>query len=80
MKKAGFVFSGWFAIGLGIVGLVLPFPGMALILLGLVILSSHYVWAERALNWLRDKFPKITNFADLHWANLRDRFSAFTSR
>jgi hypothetical protein len=80
MKKAGSVVGGWFAIGLGVAGLALPFPGMMLILLGLVILSSHYVWAERALGWLRNKFPKTTNFADLHWANLRNRFSASTSR
>jgi hypothetical protein len=80
MKKAGSVVGGWFAIGLGVAGLALPFPGMMLILLGLVILSSHYVWAERALGWLRNKFPKTTNFADLHCANLRNRFSASTSR
>jgi Putative transmembrane protein (PGPGW) len=80
MKKAGFVVGGWFAIGLGVAGLALPFPGMMLILLGLVILSSHYVWAQRALDWFRNKFPRTTSFADLHWANLRGRFTDFTSR
>jgi uncharacterized protein YqgC (DUF456 family) len=81
MKKVGFTVSGWIIISLGIAGLALPFiPGLALILLGLVILSSHYVWAKRALHWFRGKFPKTANFADLHWANLRQRIETFTTR
>lgn len=81
MKKVGFTVSGWIIIGLGIAGLALPFvPGLVLILLGLVILSSHYVWAQRTLHWFRGKFPKTTNFANLHWTNLRQRIDTFTTR
>jgi uncharacterized protein YqgC (DUF456 family) len=81
MKKVGFTVGGWIIIGLGIAGLALPFiPGLALILLGLVILSSHYVWAERTLGWFRSKFPKTANFADFHWANLKQRVTTFTTR
>jgi uncharacterized membrane protein YbaN (DUF454 family) len=81
MKKVGFTVSGWIIIGLGIAGLALPFvPGLGLILLGLVILSSHYAWAKRTLGWFRDKFPKTTRLADLHWANVRQRIAAFTAR
>jgi uncharacterized protein YqgC (DUF456 family) len=81
MKKVGFTVSGWIIIGLGIAGLALPFvPGLVLILLGLVILSSHYVWAKHTLHWFRGKFPKTANFADLHWANLRQRIETFSTR
>jgi uncharacterized protein YqgC (DUF456 family) len=81
MKKVGFTVSGWIIIGLGVAGLALPFvPGLVLILLGLVILSSHYVWAQRALHWFRGKFPKTANFADLQRANLRQRIDTFTTR
>jgi uncharacterized protein YqgC (DUF456 family) len=77
MKKVGFTVSGWIIIGLGIAGLALPFvPGVVLIVLGLVILSYHYVWARGALAWLRRKFPKALRFADLQLANLKQRFTA----
>jgi uncharacterized membrane protein YbaN (DUF454 family) len=77
MRNVGFTVSGWMIICLGIAGLALPFvPGVVFILLGLVILSSQYVWAQRMLGWLRRKFPKAVHFADLHWENLRARFTA----
>ena len=76
MKKVGFTVSGWLIICLGIAGLALPFvPGVVFILLGLVILSSQYVWAQRMVTWLRRKFPKAVNFTDLHWENLRARLT-----
>ena len=76
MKKVGFTVSGWIIIGLGIAGLALPFiPGVVLIVLGLVILSSHYVWAQGALDWLRRRFPKTLQFADFQLASLRQRFT-----
>jgi uncharacterized membrane protein YbaN (DUF454 family) len=76
MKKVGFTVSGWIIICLGIAGLALPFvPGVVFILLGLVILSSQYVWAHRMVTWLRRKFPKSVHFADLHWENLRARLT-----
>jgi uncharacterized membrane protein YbaN (DUF454 family) len=76
MKKVGFTVSGWIIIVLGIAGLALPFiPGLVFILLGLVILSSQYVWAQRMLGWLRRKFPKAVRFADLHLASLKQRFT-----
>ena len=68
MKKVGFTVSGWIIIGLGIAGLALPFvPGVVLIVLGLVILSSQYVWAQRVLAWLRRKFPTAARYVDLRW-------------
>jgi uncharacterized protein YqgC (DUF456 family) len=76
MKKVGFTVSGWIIIGLGFAGLALPFvPGVVLIVLGLVILSSQYIWAKQTLAWLRRTFPKTVHFADFHVANLRQRFT-----
>ena len=77
MKKVGFTVSGWIIIALGIAGLALPFvPGVVLIVLGLVILSSQYVWAQRTLGLLRRKFPRAVHFADLQLASFKHRFSA----
>jgi uncharacterized membrane protein YbaN (DUF454 family) len=68
MKKAGFFVGGWSLIGLGIAGLALPFvPGIVFILLGLVTLSSQYVWAQQVLAWLCRKFPTAARYVDLRW-------------
>ena len=42
------------------IGLVLsipgvPGPGLAVILLGLVILSAHFHWARRSVEWVKRK-------------------------
>jgi fatty acid desaturase len=37
----------------GLAALVLPGPGLLLCLLGLVVLSSEYAWAQRSLDWAR---------------------------
>jgi uncharacterized protein (TIGR02611 family) len=39
----------------GLAFLVLPGPGFVLIIAGLAILASEYVWAQRALNFAKDK-------------------------
>ena len=39
----------------GIAALVLPGPGMLLCILGLVVLSTEYTWAQRSLRWARRK-------------------------
>lgn len=52
-----------------ILGLILslpgvPGPGIALILLGLFILSSHYSWAKRLLDWAKRKWHRVAHRAD----------------
>jgi uncharacterized protein (TIGR02611 family) len=39
----------------GIAALVLPGPGMLLCILGLIVLSTEYAWAQRSLRWARRK-------------------------
>jgi uncharacterized protein (TIGR02611 family) len=46
------------------VGLILsipgvPGPGIAVIILGLVILSSHFEWALRLLDWAKRKAASV---------------------
>ncbi len=36
-----------------------PGPGIAVILLGLWVLSDHFTWARRALAWLKEKTGRI---------------------
>lgn len=48
--------SGWFLLGTGIAGCVLPIiPGIPLALAGLLILSRDYVWARSILRKAKRK-------------------------
>jgi uncharacterized membrane protein YbaN (DUF454 family) len=56
---------GWTFLVLGIAGLFLPvLQGILFILIGLIILSTHYTWARRLLTYLRRRFPRISSTAD----------------
>jgi hypothetical protein len=61
LKKGLRLASGF---GLLIVGAALalpgvPGPGIPLILLGLWILSGHFVWARKILAWAKQKFATL---------------------
>lgn len=38
---------------------LVPGPGIPLILVGLALLSGHYVWARRILDWAKQKLRHI---------------------
>jgi uncharacterized protein len=64
-KRILVLIAGWAFILLGILGLFLPIlQGVLFLLVGLIILSSEYVWAHRLLTKLRERFPKIGRTAD----------------
>jgi uncharacterized membrane protein YbaN (DUF454 family) len=64
-KRVLILIVGWGFIVLGIVGLFLPvLQGFLFILVGLIVLSSEYVWAHQLLTRLRQRFPKIGRTAD----------------
>jgi uncharacterized membrane protein YbaN (DUF454 family) len=60
VKRVLLVVVGWAFILLGIAGLFLPvLQGILFLLIGLVILSSEYVWAHRLLHRLGERFPTL---------------------
>jgi len=64
-KRLAMLIVGWGFILLGIVGLFLPvLQGVLFLLVGLIILSSEYVWAHQVLTRLRERFPKIGHAAE----------------
>jgi uncharacterized membrane protein YbaN (DUF454 family) len=74
VKKALVLVVGWGFILLGIAGLFLPvLQGILFLMIGLVILSTEYVWAHHLLAKMRSRFPKATEAADrarekaMHW-------------
>ena len=71
IRKAAITVVGWVLVLGGIAALVLPGPGLLLLLLGLVVLSQEYEWAERRVDPVKDKafdvarqsvssYPRIT--------------------
>jgi Putative transmembrane protein (PGPGW) len=51
------VVTGFLLVSVGLILAipVVPGPGIPIALLGLVILSSHFSWAKRLLDWVRQK-------------------------
>jgi len=54
-KRIAVTIVGGVLLLAGVVCLVLPGPGIVLILAGLAVLASEYVWAEMLLNYAKDK-------------------------
>ncbi len=64
-KRLAVLLLGWAFVLLGIAGLFLPvLQGVLFLLVGLIILSSEYVWAHKLLQRLRQRFPSVSRKAD----------------
>ena len=55
VKRGGVFVVGMTLLIAGAAMLVLPGPGIAVMLLGLVVLSAEFKWAQRTLAWCRDR-------------------------
>jgi uncharacterized protein len=65
LKRVLVLILGWLFILVGIAGLFLPIlQGMLFIIIGLIILSSEYVWAHKLLQKLKARFPKIARVSE----------------
>jgi hypothetical protein len=55
-RKLGVV-TGFLLLSVGLILAIpgIPGPGIPIALLGLVILSSHFSWAKRFLDWAKQK-------------------------
>ena len=63
-KKLLAVLLGWVFVAFGVIGVVLPIlPGIPLLLIGLLVLSSEYVWAHQLLRKIRERFPAASRKA-----------------
>ena len=61
-KKLALLLVGWGFIFAGLVGLLLPvLPGALFAIVGLLILSSEYVWANHLLQKIRARFPALSS-------------------
>jgi uncharacterized protein (TIGR02611 family) len=55
VRRGGVFIVGMTLLVAGAAMLVLPGPGIAVILLGLVVLSAEFQWAKRVLAWVRGR-------------------------
>jgi uncharacterized protein (TIGR02611 family) len=63
VRRGGVFLVGTTLLVAGAAMLVLPGPGIAVILLGLVVLSAEFQWAQRALAWVRERASDLKNQA-----------------
>ncbi|HEV2116114.1 MAG TPA: PGPGW domain-containing protein [Terriglobales bacterium] len=64
-KRVAVLLLGWAFVLLGIAGLFLPvLQGVLFLLIGLIILSSEYLWAQKLLQRLRNRFPGVVRKSD----------------
>lgn len=54
-KRAAVSVAGFAILGIGIVMLVTPGPGLLVVIAGLAILANEYAWAQRALHAAKDR-------------------------
>lgn len=72
-KKLLAVLLGWALVALGAIGIILPIlPGIPVLLVGLFILSSEYVWAHQLLERIRERFPAASRKAQ-EWVGVFPR-------
>jgi hypothetical protein len=55
VRKTTITIIGWLLVVAGAAALVLPGPGLLLLLAGLVVLSQEYEWAERRVEPVKQK-------------------------
>lgn len=66
------ILLGWLFVLLGIAGLFLPvLQGVLFLLIGLVILSTEYIWAHHLLRRLHERFPKLARPLEIARAKAR---------
>jgi uncharacterized protein (TIGR02611 family) len=63
VRRGGVFLVGMTLLIAGAAMLVLPGPGIAVMLLGLVVLSAEFQWAKRVLAWVRERFTDLKDQA-----------------
>lgn len=63
MRKILRIMFGFLLLGAGLIMALpgVPGPGIVVMILGLVILSDHFHWARRMLDWAKRKTEKVRN-------------------
>lgn len=68
--RTGLEVIGWTLVVLGIAALVLPGPGLLMLVGGLAVLSQQYVWAERKLHPVKKQAYKAARIGVKTWPRI----------
>jgi hypothetical protein len=73
--------AGISLLGLGVLGLVLPFlQGFLFLALGLFVLRHQYLWAHRGMGWVESRWPGAVLKAESLEARSIDWFARQAAR
>lgn len=70
LRKTWVTLLGWVVLLIGVAALVLPGPGLLLIVAGLVILSQEYDWAERRVEPVKVKAFEVAAASVQTWPRI----------
>lgn len=70
--------AGWSLMGLGVIGVILPFlNGTLFLALGMFVMRHQYIWAHRGMGWIARRWPdtvtKVEAMETRLITSLRDR-------
>ncbi|MGD0199699.1 MAG: PGPGW domain-containing protein [Bryobacteraceae bacterium] len=70
MRKIARIVAGFVLLGVGLIMAIpgVPGPGIAVIVLGLILLAEHFHWARRALDWAKQKAEYVRDKAVKRWS------------
>jgi len=60
-KRIAVTVAGLVLLAAGLAMIVLPGPGVLVIIAGLAVLATEYVWAQRMLNYTKEKAEQAKN-------------------
>jgi uncharacterized protein (TIGR02611 family) len=60
-RRIAVTVAGLVLLAAGLAMMVLPGPGIVVIIAGLAVLATEYVWAQRMLNYAKDKAGQAKN-------------------
>ena len=68
--RTGLEIVGWTLVVLGIAALVLPGPGLLMLVGGLAVLSQQYEWAERKLHPIKSRAYRAAKIGVKTWPRI----------
>ena len=60
--RVGVGLAGGLVVALGLAAIPLPGPGWLIVFAGLFVLASEFTWAERLLEWTRERVGRWTDW------------------
>jgi uncharacterized protein (TIGR02611 family) len=70
-KRVVVLVLGVALVAAGLAMLVLPGPGIVVVILGLAVLATEFVWAERMLDVAKTQATRAKDRATSSWRNRR---------